>query len=195
MQIWVGLGRRKWRRKWHPIPLFLLRQSHGQRSLAGYSPWGHRESHTTEHTHIYIVYPQTEPWTQEILSISKFYNLMRERSASDTPQKYKGIVDISLEVSVDSRVYCIHGVLTPQMQAHQCQAAENEFVLRFATKQVAKQCLVNEILYSVGALPSGTGSRFMKSEDDTSLLSKSCCTQAFQLRDSSNPDSPGTCAC
>ena len=130
MQIWVGLGRRKWRRKWHPIPLFLLRQSHGQRSLAGYSPWGHRESHTTELTHIYIVYPQTEPQAQEILSISKFYNLMRERSTSDTPQKYKGIVDISLEISVDSRVYCINGVLTPQMQAHQCQAAEHEFVLR-----------------------------------------------------------------
>ena len=25
---------------------------HGQRSLAGYSPWGHKESDTAEHTHI-----------------------------------------------------------------------------------------------------------------------------------------------
>ena len=33
-----------WRRKWLPTPLFLPGKSHGQRSLAGYSPWGHKES-------------------------------------------------------------------------------------------------------------------------------------------------------
>ena len=33
-----------WRRKWQPTPVFLLGKSHGQRSLAGYSPWGHKES-------------------------------------------------------------------------------------------------------------------------------------------------------
>ena len=33
-------------------PEFLPRQSHGQRSLAGYSPWTQKESDTTEHTHI-----------------------------------------------------------------------------------------------------------------------------------------------
>ena len=37
-----------WRRKWHPIPVFLPGESHGQRSLAGYSPWGHKESDTAE---------------------------------------------------------------------------------------------------------------------------------------------------
>ena len=31
-------------------PVLLLRKSHGQRSLAGSSPWGHRESDTTEHS-------------------------------------------------------------------------------------------------------------------------------------------------
>ena len=31
-----------WRRKWQPTPVFLPGKSHGQRSLAGYSPWGHR---------------------------------------------------------------------------------------------------------------------------------------------------------
>ena len=29
-----------WRRKWHPTPIFLLGESHGQKCLAGYSPWG-----------------------------------------------------------------------------------------------------------------------------------------------------------
>ena len=37
-----------WRRKWQPIPAFLPRDFHGQRSLADYSPWSHRESDTTE---------------------------------------------------------------------------------------------------------------------------------------------------
>ena len=30
------------------IPVFLLGESHGQRSLVGYSPWGHKELDTTE---------------------------------------------------------------------------------------------------------------------------------------------------
>ena len=33
---------------WQPTPLFLPRESHGQRSLAGYSPWGRKESNMSE---------------------------------------------------------------------------------------------------------------------------------------------------
>ena len=33
-----------WRRKWQPIPVFLPGKYRGQRSLAGYSPWGLKES-------------------------------------------------------------------------------------------------------------------------------------------------------
>ena len=34
-----------WRRKWQPTPVFLPGEPHGQRSLAGFSPWG-RNSRT-----------------------------------------------------------------------------------------------------------------------------------------------------
>ena len=44
------LGKIPWRRAWQPTPVFLPGQSHGQRSLAGYSPRGHKESDTTEAT-------------------------------------------------------------------------------------------------------------------------------------------------
>ena len=44
--IWVK--KIPWRRKWHPTPVFLPGESHGQRSLAGYSPWGHEESDMIE---------------------------------------------------------------------------------------------------------------------------------------------------
>ena len=37
-----------WRRQWQPTPVFLLGEVHGQRSLAGYSPWGRKESDMTE---------------------------------------------------------------------------------------------------------------------------------------------------
>ena len=38
-------GKIPWRRKWQPTPVSLPGKSHGQRSLAGYSPWG-RKSRT-----------------------------------------------------------------------------------------------------------------------------------------------------
>ena len=43
---WVG--KIPWRREWQPTPVVLPGESHGQRSLAGYSPWGHKESDMTE---------------------------------------------------------------------------------------------------------------------------------------------------
>ena len=36
------------RKAWQPTPVFLPGESHGQRSLAGYSPWGPKESDMTE---------------------------------------------------------------------------------------------------------------------------------------------------
>ena len=42
------------RREWLPIPVFLPGKYYGQRSLEGYSPWGHKESDLTEHTHTHL---------------------------------------------------------------------------------------------------------------------------------------------
>ena len=42
------------RRKWQPIPVFLPGKSHGQRSLVGYSPWGHKELDVTERLHFHF---------------------------------------------------------------------------------------------------------------------------------------------
>ena len=43
---WVG--KIPWSRKWQPTQVFLPGKFHGQRSLAGCSPWGHKKSDTTE---------------------------------------------------------------------------------------------------------------------------------------------------
>ena len=36
-----------WRRAWQPTPVFLPGESHEQSSLAGYSPWGHKDLNMT----------------------------------------------------------------------------------------------------------------------------------------------------
>ena len=43
---WIGMI--PWRREWQPTPVFLPGESHGQRSLGGYSPWGHKELDMTD---------------------------------------------------------------------------------------------------------------------------------------------------
>ena len=39
-----------WRRAWQPTPVFLPGESHGQRSLVGYSPWGHKDPDNLAHS-------------------------------------------------------------------------------------------------------------------------------------------------
>ena len=60
-----------WRRKRQPTPVFLPGESRGQRSLAGYSPWGRTDSDKTEATEyahtasvvsIFLVSLQSCPW-------------------------------------------------------------------------------------------------------------------------------------
>ena len=43
-----------WRRKWQPTSLFLPGKSHGMRMPVGYSPWGCKESDTTERLHFHF---------------------------------------------------------------------------------------------------------------------------------------------
>ena len=79
---WIpGLGRSPGDWKWLPTPVFLPGESHGQKNLVGYSPWGCKESHTTERlTHIHGVYicqpqppnsshPLFPPWCPSVCSV------------------------------------------------------------------------------------------------------------------------------
>ena len=66
---WVG--KFPWRREWQPTPVFLPREPHGQRSLVGYSPWGHKRVgqhlvtenvHTHTHTHTHTQVDISSTW-------------------------------------------------------------------------------------------------------------------------------------
>ena len=59
------VGKVLWRRKWQPTPVFLPRESHGQRSLAGYSPWGCKKSDTTANVGDIRDMGSVFPWGQE----------------------------------------------------------------------------------------------------------------------------------
>ena len=57
IQCWFLLGLTSLisrRRQWHPIPVLLPGKSHGRRGLVGYSPWGLKESDTTERLHFHF---------------------------------------------------------------------------------------------------------------------------------------------
>ena len=63
---WVG--KIPWRRAWQPNPVFLPGESHGQRSLAGFSPQVRKEPDMTEvthtHTHVLVARVQGRRTTQ-----------------------------------------------------------------------------------------------------------------------------------
>ena len=48
-------------RKWQLTPVSLPGESHGQRSLAGYSSWGHKDSDRLTHTHAHTLCAQSRP--------------------------------------------------------------------------------------------------------------------------------------
>ena len=50
-----------WRREWQSTPVFLPGESHGQRRLEGHSPWGHKESDTTEKLTLLLPLKETNP--------------------------------------------------------------------------------------------------------------------------------------
>ena len=58
-----------WRRNWQPTPVLLPRKSHGWRSLAGYSQWGHKESDTTEWLTLITIH------VEYILNIFPFFRI------------------------------------------------------------------------------------------------------------------------
>ena len=55
MSLISGLGSNT-QEKWQPAPVFLPEESHGQRSLASYSPWGHKELDMIEHPQLLVLH-------------------------------------------------------------------------------------------------------------------------------------------
>ena len=103
-----------WRRAWLPTPIFLPGKSHGQRSLAGYHPWGCKGSDTTEKLNndnkwdsLILIKTCDELSLLEVLFLCHFYlepHVRNEQGSQCPPWKYKplclqGIVSIDCPLS------------------------------------------------------------------------------------------------
>ena len=86
------VGKIPWRRDWLPTPVFLPGEFHGQRSMAGYNPWGFKELGMTEqltvspHQHFHkqrcgtLTRKRNTPFWQDFLSWHVYYGLLPWRN-------------------------------------------------------------------------------------------------------------------
>ena len=70
-----------WRRKWQPTPVLLPGKFHGQRSLVSYSPWGRKESDTTEQLHFNSLLKHS----RHELTLKFLFSLCPDTSMAHTP--------------------------------------------------------------------------------------------------------------
>ena len=70
---WVG--KIPWSSKWQLTPVFLPGEFYGERSLVGYSPWGHGELDASVHAHVqYTPYEQiASSWSFSLHAIQLTY--------------------------------------------------------------------------------------------------------------------------
>ena len=85
MRVRSRVGKILWSRKRQPIPVFLPGKYHGQKSLAGYNPWGHKASDTIErartHTHTHA-HTYTHTHTHTPLSLKQIQHFPRYACSS-----------------------------------------------------------------------------------------------------------------
>ena len=73
---WVG--KILWRKKWQPTQVFLPEEFHGQRSLAGYSPWGPKELDMTEQLTLPLSYEIIRAILPTFYTVSPHSNILQK---------------------------------------------------------------------------------------------------------------------
>ena len=130
---WVG--NILWRRKWQPTPVFLPEKFHEQKSLAGYSSWGHQEWDMTEQlsTHFFneLYYhealhlsspsPKTSYWV--VASLSQAARAQGHRKEMTPRQGHQGWAQTCLLLPSDQSEPC---VLLAHMQFDQGETFSQE---------------------------------------------------------------------
>ena len=70
---WVG--KIPWRKKWQPTPVLLPGESHGQRSLVDYSPWGRKDSDTSEWLSMHLSARILKVYKEPLTGVSHVHSL------------------------------------------------------------------------------------------------------------------------
>ena len=85
------VGKIPWKGKWLPTPVFLPGKTHGERSLAGYTPQGFKESDTTEWTTTILLGSPEEPPPLTRSSPHSRMGCSRGTLMTDTPGAWGGL--------------------------------------------------------------------------------------------------------
>ena len=100
---WVG--KILWRRSWQPTPVFLPGESHGQRSLAGYNPWGHySEQDTTQRLNMH---------TQRELYLNSLQQCFAKFSHSDMLYDQLNSILKSRDITLSTNVHLVKAMVFP----------------------------------------------------------------------------------
>ena len=100
-------GRRiPWRRKWQPTPVFSPGKFHGQRSSAGYSPGGRKDSDMTERLSTQAHPPMIQPFNSLLFKRQKWKLICPQLDLNKNG--YGSIIKLrGLSVSrTDNRMWC-----------------------------------------------------------------------------------------
>ena len=82
-----------WRREWLPTSAFSPGEFHGQRSLADYSPWGHKELDTTEWLSLsgqFRQYPSGNPHQMGLSALAQEWMLLADTAVLDCNTHHPG---------------------------------------------------------------------------------------------------------
>ena len=90
---------------------------HGQRSLVGYSPWGHKESDTTEQLHFPFTFPRFYTWKKTVMLISTLTTSLQHyrRLAIRQEKERKGIKIEKVEIKKAVFFHRWHHLYTEKM--------------------------------------------------------------------------------
>ena len=94
-----------WRRAWQPTPALLPGESHGQKSLVDYSPWGHKESDMTEAAEHTRARPQARDCTGTTVMTQAPLLILRSADKSFNPICYSASFHSSLQSEWISRTF------------------------------------------------------------------------------------------
>ena len=116
------MGKSPWGRTRQPTPVFLPRESYGQRSLAGYSPWGLKESDTSETTErtrcINTQWTITQPQKKkkQIMPLAATWMDLEIIIPSEVSQRKTNTIWYHLHVESSKMIHM--NLYTKQKQAH-----------------------------------------------------------------------------
>ena len=114
-------GKIPWRRKWPPTPELLPGESHGQRSLAGYSPWGSKELAMTEQLSMMSLVSQ-KGWKKNFFNLSPSKKQANKTQQHCFLEKWQYYTENQEQPKNAQHCYCCAGMSQPaQIDCHHPQ--------------------------------------------------------------------------